>query len=90
MAKKHKYYVYYEGEIVYARQDNLEPVVLEKCETAQEAHDKVQAIVNPGNRRHEDFGLKGLNSDEFQSAVSLNCEAAVKSAYAQKTLKGKK
>lgn len=90
MPKKHKYYVYHDGETVFARMDDLEPVILEKCETPQAAYGRVQSIINPENHRHDEYGEKGFNAEAFQSAISRHCETAVKAAYAQKAAKGRK
>lgn len=63
--KQHKFYVYYEGDTVYARADTRDRVVIVKCEAdpnpdpklartaAQVAHDYVQTIVNPDHIHHE-------------------------------------
>lgn len=82
MLKQHTYYVYYEGNLVYARMENREPVLAETLKTPQEAHDKVQSIVNPGGRSAASFGPKGFLEAEFQGAISKNCEAYVVAAYA--------
>lgn len=86
--KQHKYYVYHEGPIVYARMDDLERVEVQTCVDAQAAHDKVQSIVNPTMRSFDSFqevdklGRKmGFHSKEYQDAISDNCEATVKAAY---------
>jgi hypothetical protein len=91
--KQHKYYVYSEENRVMARMDALEPVVAEECHggaldedglpksPAQEAADKVQAILNPEGRKHSFFGKKGFLEESFQKSISTNCEAYVKAAY---------
>lgn len=82
MLKQHTYYVYYEGSLVYARMEDREPVLAETMKTPQEAHDKVQTIVNPGGRAASSFGHKGFLEPEFQAAISDNCKAYVVAAYA--------
>lgn len=89
MLTQHQFYVYHDANNVMARMDKREPVVAKTCTTAQEAHDLVQTIVNPENKRPEDFKQidslgrpMGFHSDEFQSAISGNCEAFVTAAYA--------
>lgn len=78
----HPFYVYHEENRVMARRGAEAPVIAETCASPQEAHDKVQAIVNPGKRSHDSYGPKGFLADEFQSQISGNCEAYVTSAYA--------
>lgn len=82
MLDQHRFYVYYEENRVMARMDKLAPVVAETCKTPQDAHDKVQTIVNPRGLKHDAFGPKGFHDERFQNAISTNCEAFVKAAYA--------
>lgn len=88
MLSQHKYYVYHEAEIVYARMDDRDRVALKICANPQEAYDYVQSILNPTSRSHDSFaetdklGRKlGFLSKEFQDSISDNCEEIVKSAY---------
>lgn len=94
--KQHKFYVYNQENRVMARMDDLDPVVAEECKgggldedgkpksPAQEAHDRVQAILNPEGRKHSYFGPKGFLEDSFQKNISKNCEVYVKAAYGKK------
>lgn len=60
--------------------------------SAQDAHDFVQTIVNPKGLAHDHPSLKveaegypgktGFHHPSFQQAISGNCEAFVKAAYA--------
>lgn len=81
MLKNHEFYVYHEGSTVFARAGNRSPVILQTFDTPQEAHDKVQSIINPTNKQHQDFGPDGFLSEEFQLSISDNCRAAVEAAY---------
>lgn len=83
MLDQHKYYVYHEGNVVYARMDDQERVVVETCETPHAAYLFVQKIVNPDRLQHDDAVLegRGFNHPEFQEAISENCKATVLAAY---------
>ena len=88
MLKQHEFYVYHSENRVMARMGDQEPVVAKTCKTAQEAHDEVQAIINPQKKLPSDFGKDSIGRDmgfhhpDFQNAISGNCEAFVKAAYA--------
>lgn len=91
MLKQHQYYVYYAENRVYARCGDKEPVLAETCKTPQEAHDKVQAILNPTKRDPHSFtevdkkgNRMGFLSKEFQTAIAGHCEQYVKAAYGKK------
>ena len=84
MLKEHKFYIYHDDNIVYARMGERDPVVAYTCENAQEAYEKVQSIINPERRSAESFGSQGFNSDEFQTSISENCKSVVKAAYKSK------
>lgn len=83
MLSQHKFYVYYDGPKVFARRGQEPAVVAEEFATAQQAHDKVQTIVNPEGKHAIDFGRQGFHAAAFQDAISGNCEAYVKAAYAR-------
>lgn len=91
MLRQHQFYVYHDENRVMARMGVKEPVVAETMQTAQEAHDRVQQIINPTGRTADSFEekdaydlKKGFDSFEFQAAISGNCEAYVKDAYKKK------
>lgn len=84
MLKEHKFYVYHDDNIVYARMGERAPVVAFTCENAQDAYEKVQSVINPERRSAESFGPEGFNSDEFQVSISENCKSVVKAAYKSK------
>ena len=81
MLKQHKYYVYHDAEVVMARADKRESVIVQTCATPQEAADAVQAVVNPTNVKHFDIGPKGFLEDSFQASISENCKDTVIAAY---------
>lgn len=82
MLTQHEFYVYYDGPKVYARMGEQEPVVVEEFDTAQEAHDRVQSIINPDGLRPEQVHEKlGFLSPEFQEGISVRCEEYVRAAY---------
>jgi hypothetical protein len=78
----HEYYIYHDGCDVFARRRLEAPVLTETFGTEQQAHDRVQAIINPDKKRHEDYGPRGFNSPDFQSQISARCKLYVESAYA--------
>lgn len=86
MLKQHEFYVYYDGNKVMARMQKQPPVVAKICASPQEAHDEVQKIVNPKALKATDASLggRGFLHENFQNAISANCEAYVKAAYAKK------
>lgn len=79
--KQHRFYVYYSGADVLAREGDRDPIVAETLDSPQDAHDRVQSIVNPEGRRPADFGPLGFNDPAFQDAISGNCEEYVRRAY---------
>lgn len=84
--KQHAFYVYHEENRVMARRGAEPPVIAETCKDAQEAHDKVQAIVNPEDLHPHARLLGGPSGPgflhpEFQVAISENCREYVLSAY---------
>ncbi|MEZ0263017.1 MAG: hypothetical protein ACAH80_18575 [Alphaproteobacteria bacterium] len=93
--KQHKFYVYHDGAKIFARMDDLDPVLVEECKggglddegqpksPAQEAHDKVMTILNPKGLKHTRFGPRGFLEDSFQKDISKHCEATVTAAYAK-------
>jgi hypothetical protein len=90
MKSPHKYYVYYDGNKVYARMEGEKPIVAETLKTPQEAHDRVQEIVNPRGKPHAEFGPRGFLEPAFQAAISGHAEQYVKEAYGVAGKKGKK
>lgn len=79
--KQHQFYVYHEENRVMARRGSEAPVVAETFETFQEAHDRVQEIVNPTGAPAAVFGPLGYNHPDFQAKISENCQAYVEAAY---------
>ncbi len=84
MLKQHQFYVYHDGPSVFARMGAKAAVLAETCASPQAAYDRVQSVVNPLGKRHDDpaFEGRGFHHPAFQSAISANCEAFVKAAYA--------
>lgn len=82
MLRQHNFYVYHEGDTIYARMMDRSPVIVEKAKSVQEAYDKVQQIVNPKGLQASYFGPEGFLSDKFQREISTNCEKIVREAYA--------
>lgn len=84
MLKQHSHYVYHSENRVYARRGTEDPVLAKTCETAQEAYDFVQSIVNPQKLLPTDaaFGNLGFNHPDFQAAIAGNCKDFVEAAYA--------
>lgn len=93
--RQHEFYVYHDGETVFARMRDISPVVVKKHETTDAAALYVHSIVNPKRLRPDDFtetnkhGVPlGLNSPAFQAAISDNCKATVIEAYKAAGVKG--
>lgn len=84
MLKQHSHYVYHSENRVYARRGEEAPVLATTCESAQEAYELVQSIVNPNKLLPTDpaFEDKGFNHPEFQAQIAPNCQAFVEQAYA--------
>lgn len=92
MLKEHQFYVYHDGPNVMARSGNAKPVVARVCKSPQAAHDVVQEVVNPEGRDAKFYRVMkdgvvvsdlGFLDPRFQAAISKNCEAFVKAAYAK-------
>ena len=82
---QHQFYVYHEENRVMARKRGEAPVVALTLESAQDAHDKVQEIVNPDGIKHDDPSLEGIGFHHlsFQAKISENCREFVEAAYAK-------
>lgn len=53
--KEHQFYVYHQGEKVFARRRNEEPVLSETLASPQAAHDFIQKVVNPTGIHHSKY-----------------------------------
>lgn len=82
MKSPHKFYVYYDGNKVLARMEDQKPVVAETLATPQEAHDRVQSILNPRGQAPAEFGPAGFLEPAFQGSISGRSEKYVRDAYA--------
>lgn len=81
MLKEHSHYVYHSENRVYARRGSEAPVLATTCESAQDAYELVQSIVNPEKVHPATFGHLGYNHPDFQAAIGPNCKEFVEQAY---------